>query len=409
MDIIRDTKFKFIEARRIAFVCSAIVILAGIISLIAKGGPSYSIDFEGGTLIQLKFLNPVDMSSLRDTLKTMGYGDATIQEFGSAREVLIRVKEAEGTPSSKEGVATKIVDTIRTALDKPVEQGKTMDLNVVGPKELVTTLKALEPFEGDDEAASKLAEAIVAKRNSLGGLLPSFDSLVNVPNMTREVLDALKSKAFLSGLIVVRQEMVGPKVGKDLRAKALLSVFWAVLGILIYISIRFRFRFAVAAIVALIHDVLITVGVFSLFNREISLTIIAALLTIVGYSLNDTIVVFDRIRENSKALRSLPYSEQINASINMTLGRTLLTSLTTFIVVLSLFILGGEVIRDFALALMVGIVVGTYSSIFVASPVLYEWELVAERTKKGGFSSRGASMPLAAASPGKRTPPVKKK
>ncbi|HEA47046.1 MAG TPA: protein translocase subunit SecD [bacterium] len=173
---------------------------------------------------------------------------------------------------------------------------------------------------------------------------------------------------------VQRQEMVGPEVGKDLRKAALLALFWALIGILIYIAWRFEFKFAIAAIIALFHDVLITIGAFSLTGREFSLPVIAALLTIVGYSLNDTIVVFDRIRRNTKILKKESYEAMVNISINQTLSRTLLTSLTTLVVVLSLFFLGGEVIHDFAFALLVGIIVGTYSSIFVASPILVAWQ-----------------------------------
>ncbi|NOY53593.1 MAG: protein translocase subunit SecF [Deltaproteobacteria bacterium] len=170
--------------------------------------------------------------------------------------------------------------------------------------------------------------------------------------------------------IVDRVGVVGPQVGHDLREKAFFALLYAMLGVLIYITLRFEFRFAVGAIVALVHDVLITVGVFSLLNKEFTLPIIAAVLTIVGYSLNDTIVVFDRIRERFALKRKESYEETINRSINETLSRTILTSLTTLIVVIILLFLGGEVIHDFAFALTVGIVVGTYSSIFIASPIL---------------------------------------
>ena len=173
---------------------------------------------------------------------------------------------------------------------------------------------------------------------------------------------------------VVRVEMVGPKVGRDLREQAILSIFYALIGIIIYISWRFEFRFAVAAIIALIHDILVTTTFFLLFDKEFSLPIVAAFLTIIGYSLNDTIVVFDRIRENLRKIRKKNFEHIINFSINQTLSRTILTSLTTLIVVLALFFLGGEVIHDFSFALMIGVFVGTYSSIFIASPVLLVWE-----------------------------------
>lgn len=168
------------------------------------------------------------------------------------------------------------------------------------------------------------------------------------------------------------QEEVGPKIGEELKGKAILAIFWALLGIIIYIWWRFEFAFGVAAVIALFHDVMITVGIFSITGKEISLPIVAALLTIVGYSLNDTIVVFDRIREDLKIYRKESYGGVINHSINETLSRTIITSLTTFVVVLSLYIFGGTVIHDFAFAILIGVVVGTYSSIFVASPLMVE-------------------------------------
>lgn len=172
---------------------------------------------------------------------------------------------------------------------------------------------------------------------------------------------------------VRREELVGPKVGSELGKKAILAVVFALCAILVYIGWRFEFRFAIAAVAALFHDVLVTLGLFSLTGREISLAVVAAFLTIVGYSLNDTIVVFDRIREDLRKYHKQSYNGVINASINETLGRTIMTSLTTLIVVLFLFFLGGEVLRDFSFALLIGVLVGTYSSIFVASPILIEW------------------------------------
>jgi preprotein translocase subunit SecF len=168
--------------------------------------------------------------------------------------------------------------------------------------------------------------------------------------------------------------MVGPKVGRDLREKALLSIFYALIGIIIYISWRFEFRFAIAAIIALIHDILVTTTFFLIFDKEFNLSIVAAFLTIIGYSLNDTIVIFDRIRENLRRLRRTKLDNLINLSLNQTISRTILTSLTTLIVVLSLFFLGGAVIHDFSFALAIGVFVGTYSSIYIASPVLIFWE-----------------------------------
>ncbi|MCW8858686.1 MAG: protein translocase subunit SecF [Deltaproteobacteria bacterium] len=192
--------------------------------------------------------------------------------------------------------------------------------------------------------------------------------------LSLEIQNALEQSYDKGSVDIRRVEMVGPQVGKDLRGKGLKAIFYAMLGILAYISWRFEFRFAVGAIVALIHDVVITLGIFSLFGKEIDLPIIAAFLAIIGYSLNDTIIVYDRIRENRGKHNKETFPFIVNRSINETLSRTLLTSGTTLLVVLALFILGGGVIHNFAFAMLVGVLIGTYSSIFVASPVLIFWE-----------------------------------
>lgn len=290
MQILKGAHFDFVGKRKIAFWVSIGLISVGLISLIAHKGPTFSIDFAGGSLLQIRFEKDLSVQEIRSSLDKIGWGDSEIQKFGEGNEVLIRVKKQE--------VGTRVADQIKAALARDFPDNK---------------------FE------------------------------------------------------VRREEKVGPKIGRELKGKAVWAILYAMIGILIYISWRFEFKFAVGAIAALFHDVLITVGIFSILNKEISLAIVAALLTIVGYSLNDTIVVFDRIREDLTIMRSQPYEAIINASINQTLSRTIITSLTTLVVVVCLFSLGGEVIRDFAFALMIGVVVGTYSSIFVASPVLIEW------------------------------------
>ena len=257
-----------------------------------SGGLKYGIDFSGGTLVQLQFKTAPDIEVIRDGLKTIGLGESTIQEFGTKRDILIRVQRSE---EKLEAVGSQV-------------------------------------------------------RNSLG---KSFNK---------------------ADITVERVEMVGPKVGRDLREKALLSILYAVIGIVLYISWRFELQYAVAAIIALVHDVLITMGAFSIFDKEFTLVIVAAFLTIIGYSLNDTIVVFDRIRENLRRKGKSTLSDIINISINQTLSRTLLTSGTTLLVVLSLFFFGGEIIHDFSFALLVGVLVGTYSSIFIASVFLVFWD-----------------------------------
>ena len=287
-----ETHFDFMGKIKPAMVFSSLLILVGLISITISGGLKYGIDFAGGTLIQLQFKNPPDIEVIRDGLKTIGLGDSTIQEFGSKKDILIRVEKSE----------------------------------------------------------EKLEAVGAMVRRSLSGEF-------NIEEITLE-----------------RVEMVGPKVGRDLREKALLSILYAIIGIVIYISWRFELQYAIAAIIALIHDVLVTMGAFSIFDKEFTLVIVAAFLTIIGYSLNDTIVVFDRIRENLRRKGKFSTTDIINASINQTLSRTLLTSGTTLLVVVALFFFGGEIIHDFSFALLVGIFIGTYSSIFIASVFLVYWD-----------------------------------
>ena len=294
----RVTEFDFMAKRTMATAWSCSIILIGLISIVFHGGLKYGIDFEGGTLVQLKFKNPPIIEEVRDGLRSIDLGDSTIQEFGSKNHILIRIEKSE---RKLEEVGTKV-------------------------------------------------------KNSLSGRYEA-DSIV-----------------------VERVEMVGPKVGKDLREKAVWSIIYAIIGIVIYISWRFEFQYAIAAIIALIHDVMVTMGAFSLADKEFTLVIVAAFLTIIGYSLNDTIVVFDRIRENMRRKGKTLLTDVINASINQTLSRTILTSGTTLLVVVALFFRGGEIIHDFSFALIVGVLVGTYSSIFIASVFLVYWE--SRRTSK---------------------------
>ena len=289
MQLFRETNIDFLGKRKLAALISAVVILAGIISLIAHGGPQYGIDFTGGTSLQLAFEKPMTAGKLRSSLSPPGFGQAEIKKIGfeEENEFIIRVE--------------------------------------------------------------KLAEG------------------VNIAEIMEENFTA----SFPDNKYDIRAVMeIGPKIGSELREAALLAVFISLIGILIYISWRFEFKFAVGAVVALFHDVLVTLGFFSLLNLDITLVIVAAFLTIVGYSLNDTIVVYDRIRENLKILRRDAFENVINRSINQTLSRTIITAGTTLIVVVVLFLIGGEVIHVFSFVLVVGIIAGTYSTVFIASPVV---------------------------------------
>jgi preprotein translocase subunit SecF len=291
MRLLTNVNLDFLGKRKIAAIASGAVILAGLFSLLAKGGPALSIDFTGGTLAQIKFTSAVDVGTVRESLLDYGFSRPTIQQFGAEDEILIRV---------------------------PVD-------------------------ETSEEFTRQLRDA-----------LPEFEFEIR------------------------RLETVGPKIGGELRGKAIQSVLFALLGILIYISLRFDRYYALGAVAALAHDVLITLGVFSILNLELDLAIVAAFMTIVGYSLNDTIVVFDRIRENVKIFRKTDFFTTVNSSINQTLSRTIITSFTTFMVVMVLYLIGGEMIKYFAFALIVGVLVGTYSSIYVASPLMAALEVRAQ-------------------------------
>ena len=390
MRFIGKTEIDFLSYRRMGAALSGLFILASIVSVFLHGGLRYGIDFAGGTQVIVLFAEHPDLDALRETLASQGIQDATIQEFVAQpgrEEVLIR------TPQTAEGGA--LISEIHAALDRydPADAapGQDLDFNAVSREVVSSRLLDANPLEFDiviDLDNARTAYADIAER-ALGtrdavGLLSSWDA-VDALNLDPRVASWMKSTFYFSRHAVVGQEFVGPQVGADLRRQTLMAMFWALAGLLAYISYRFEFRFGLGAVAALVHDVVIAVGAFSITNREFNLPVVAAFLMIIGYSLNDTVVVFDRIRENSQTQRRLPLYERINVSLNQTLSRTMLTSGTTLMVVLALFFYGGPVINNFAFALLVGVIVGTYSSLFVATPVYYwlaQRALVAARQKR---------------------------
>jgi len=378
MRLLADTRIDFLGKRHIAAVVSAVFILGSFASLILQGGPALGIDFAGGSQIVVRFASEPDLGEIRETLNPAGLPESQIQEFEEgAPEVLIRTPSEQGEEAAVEAA---INDALEAYDPAPADAGDRLDLNDVGREELMQVLLDANPLGLDTvvevEATRQrylgIADRIIGLRNQTG-LLTSWDAIDGL-DLDPSVEEYLRDNAYFGGHRVVNVEWVGPQVGRDLRNQALQAMTWALLGLLAYISYRFEFRFGVGAVAALVHDVTIAVGAFSVTGREFNLPVIAAFLTIVGYSLNDTVVVFDRIRENNQVMRRKPVYDRINAAINQTLSRTLLTSGTTLIVVLSLYLYGGPVINDFAFALLVGVVVGTYSSVFVASPVVFAWE-----------------------------------
>jgi len=314
MEFFRNPNFNFVGAMKLAFTMSASLVIVSIIAMLIHGGPRMGIDFTGGSVLQVKISPVPTVGDIRSSLEDQGYAGVQVTEFGSADEFLITFP----TPAE-----------VTEAVEMGDEQAITTGVASVSGEE---TLDAAQILLGDLRAS-----------------LPGTE------------------------IELRREESVGPKIGGELRQAAMNSVVAALALIVLYISVRFVFRYGIAAIMALVHDVTLTLGVFSLLNFEISLQIIAAFLTIIGYSLNDTIVVFDRIRENMKLRRKESYAAVINRSINECLSRTILTSLTTFFVSATLYFFGGPVIHDFAFALCFGVIVGTYSSIFIASPILVWW------------------------------------
>lgn len=372
------THLNFAGFRRRAFVISLVLILAGLISLLIKGGPNLSIDFEGGTLIQVRFDNPVIINELRDVVAGAGYSGAEIQNFGQPNEYLIKIEKISET-----GLASdKLMEALSAAapglnwnLESVQELPPDFSKGFEGGNLLVVSADSIPPLDELKESVKQNGVGVVSVTRETSTRAAFRLPFLGVEAMAAENLKEQLIKEFPDRNIDIRRtETVGPRIGEELKNRAWAAVMISIFGILVYISWRFEFKFAIGAIIALIHDVVITLGIFSILDKEISIAIIAALLTIVGYSLNDTIVVFDRIRENFSLRRKESYEAMINISINESLSRTVITSLTTLVVVLFLLFMGGEVIHDFAFALMVGIIVGTYSSIYVASPILIEWQ-----------------------------------
>ncbi len=233
-----------------------------------------------------------------------------------------------------------------------------------------------------DDQLQNLFKAIVNYRSAHSGLIRSLDELSSVPGVTPQVLNAIKQQCYGGDFAIRSAEVVGPKIGSDLRQQAINVVLIALGAMLVYIAFRFEWIYGVAAVIAVFHDTIITIGLFSLFNKPIDLTVIAALLTLVGYSMNDTIVTFDRIRENLRMQMRGSFEHVVNVSINQTLSRTVLTSGLTFLTAISLFLFGGQVLNGFSFALVVGIIIGTYSSIFIASPILVFWQDLSESRRR---------------------------
>jgi preprotein translocase subunit SecF len=354
---------------------SLIFSVAGLFSILFWHHIPWGVDFRGGTLVYVRFSHKPDVNAIRADLDRAGLKDPKIQPYDlpSLNEVLIDLDVRETSEKALDQGKVKIIQ----ALEKNPPAGKT-DLNNASFLAVKNYLMDKDPMHLGTDADQKYtaqAQAIVNFRDKvLGGVFSSLDQLKGAPGVDPAVAAAVPENFYLSDFGVRDVAIVGPQVGGQLRTQAGLATLYSLLGMLVYLGLRFEWIYGLAAVVTVFHDTLITVGAFSLTNTEISLTVIAALLTLIGYSNNDTIVVFDRIRENIKLMRRERLADIVNRSINQTLSRTILTAGLTFLTVLALFLFGGEVLRGFSLALVIGILIGTYSSIAIAAPILVAYQ-----------------------------------
>jgi preprotein translocase subunit SecF len=373
VEFFRNPNIDFLGKKWYFLAFSLVFSVAGIFSMLFWHGIPYGVDFRGGTLVYVKFAQAPDNNAIRAAMDRAGLHNARIQSYGSpgSNEVLIDVSEQETSEQALDRSKTQIINALES--NAPADK---QDLNNTGFLTIKNYLIQKDPLHTGTDAEQRYtaqAQAIVNYRDKVkGGVLNSLDELKAAADPA--VVASLPDGFFLSNFGVRNVEIVGPQVGAQLRKQALLATAYSLAGMLVYLAFRFEWIYGVAAVVTVFHDTLITVGAFSLLNKEVSLTVIAAILTLIGYSNNDTIVVFDRIRENLKLMRREKLSDIVNRSINQTLSRTILTAGLTFLTVLALYLFGGEVLKGFSLALVIGILIGTYSSIAIAAPILVAYQ-----------------------------------
>jgi preprotein translocase subunit SecF len=397
VELFHDVKIDWLGKKWYFLGFSLIFSISGLLSLFFWHGLPLDVDFRGGTVVRVKFDQKPDIDRIRSAANQAGIQDPTIVQYGLAsnNEVLVTLSRNQTSEAALDQGRAAIVATLTKNYSSAgaQNQGK-LDLDNASREFLATWLQQSDPEHMGDTTDAETryqqqADAIAQFRDSVdhSGIIGSVDDLHGVVDPA--VFTSLQQGAYVSGFSVRSVEIVGAQVGKQLQKQAILATLYSLLGMLIYLWFRFELIYGVAAVVACFHDTLITVGAFSLAKMEISLTVIAAILTLVGYSMNDTIVVFDRIRENLRLSRREPLANLVNRSINQTLSRTVLTSGLTFLTVLSLFLFGGEVLRPFSFALVIGILIGTYSSIAIAAPMLVAYQDWRANT------DRGASLPAA--------------
>jgi preprotein translocase subunit SecF len=398
MELFRQTNIDFLKYKWYAIGASWLLIAIGLFAVFVQKGLKFGIDFAGGTQIAVRFASPPDLDRLRRIMQTANLGETGIQRYGEPErnQVLIRVQQQR---TEGRDVSQDVQSALRAGLQVSADPAK-VDLNREGRDVIAARLAAADPDQVSLSPAAggagyypAIADRIISYRSEVG-IFRSTADLDRVNDVSPAVRARLKADSYAGPFVLLSAENVGPQVGADLRKKALYAVVWSIVGMLAYIAIRFRsLPFGVGAVVALIHDTLITVGLLALLGREFNLVVVAALLTLVGYSVNDTVVVYDRVRENQRTPKKEALESVINRSINQTLSRTVLTAGATMLVCLALFFLGGEVLNTFALTLIIGILIGTYSSIYVAAAIVVIWKDLRGRRKLQAVPAAKAAPP----------------
>jgi|CZKN01.1.fsa_nt_gi preprotein translocase subunit SecF len=385
MELFKSTNYDFLGKKWPFIIASLVLTAAGLISIAAKGGLKYGIDFKQGVMMTVKFAYTPPLDKIRSAMSSSPQikGEVSVQNETSAQNTV-----EIGTEAVSEGqmnVNRQDMSDVLTATFGQGAGGK-LDFNNAGHDALAERLRdalARNNVSASEQDLQNLVTGLLSTRDTQhSGLIANFNQLSSTPGVNTGIMNTLHEECYLAPFHIAGVEMVGPKVGAELRKKAVLATLYALAGMLAYIAFRFEWIYGLGAVIACFHDTIITIGLFSLFNKDITMTVIAALLTLVGYSMNDTIVIFDRIRENLKMSRREPLEAVMNRAVNQTLSRTVMTSGLTFLTVIALFLFGGPVLNGFSFALVCGILVGTYSSVFVASPIVLFWHGWADR--RGG-------------------------
>jgi len=369
MQLFNNIKIDWLGKRKIFYVLSVALFLIGVINVIFRGF-NFGIDFKGGREIVLQYDNPIQISEIRNLVQNTSLGNLEVKTFGGETGVLLRT-ELQNLPSNLFPIVVanieKEIDKIYPGLPRTIVDSTSSTVTYELPNHDTTTALVAKLFNAGYQAG-KVSESLDNKQ-----------MVVNV-GISEWIKENLRGKIADNNFIVVKEGYVGPKIGNELKQDATIAVFFSLISILVYLAFRFKFIFALGAVAALFHDVLITLGLYAALygvipglNLEIDLTVVAAFLTLVGYSVNDTVIVFDRVRENLKIHKTMPLIDVLNMSVNRTMSRTLLTGGTTLLTTFVLLLFGGEVLRAFAFTLFFGIIIGTYSSIFVASALVLEY------------------------------------